>query len=102
MPDVTATVDERSLDLVFCHPYSKASIYSDEDGLTYDPHGLLGNGKFTLRQPGPYRVVRQGLLGGHEYVAKNDDEVALGSQFLVIRKNDVIRYSANGLTFWLT
>jgi hypothetical protein len=91
LPDVTADVGDDSIDLNFSHPSSKASITTDEDGLTYDAHGLLGSSKFILHQPNPHRVTRQGMLfGGIDYVAKNDNEATLGQKFIIKRKDKVI------------
>jgi hypothetical protein len=90
LPDVTVNFGEDSFDLNFSQPSSKASIYIDENGVTYDAHGMLGSSKYSLSQPSLHRVVRQGTLGSNDYVAKNDNEVALGSTFLVKRMDKVI------------
>jgi hypothetical protein len=90
LPNVTAEIGDDSLELTFSQPYSKASIYRDEEDVTFDGHGLLGSNKYGLHQASPRRISRQGLIGSIEFTAKNDNEAALSSKFLMKRKDKVI------------
>ena len=94
LPDLVATflgdeVDVSTKDV-------QSSIYSDSDGLAYQPSGIHLTRKIVLKQVSPDRVELVGMLGNGSYIAKNADDAYLTPKFTLEFYGNVLKITLGG------